>query len=188
MQTMQTIRTDVITSCWEEMRCRESSDQTGISCLKQDWETKCLLLKQRPWDVTSRILSKEPTIEKRPYLDLAETRVRDGISSIKYLPREMNWAPTVCHITFILYLFLRGKVAQTWPTKLQILAMNLVSHPFCRASRLVFLFFFAEYTFGSSSFLYSVALRANKYFIWKEMRLDGLMMMSLLSCISTPKN
>ena len=108
MQTMQTIRTDIITSCWEEMRCRESSDQTGISCLKQDWETKCLLLKQRPWDVTSR---------------------------------EMNWAPTVCHITFILYLFLRGKVAQTWPTKLQILAMNLVSHPFCRASRLVFLFF-----------------------------------------------
>ena len=141
MQTMQTIRTDVITSCWEEMRCRESSDQTGISCLKQDWETKCLLLKQRPWDVTSRSLSKEPTIEKRSYLDLAETRVRDGISSIKYLPREMNWAPTVCHITFILYLFLRGKVAQTWPTKLQILAMNLVSHPFCRASRLVFLFF-----------------------------------------------
>ena len=188
MQTMQTIRTDVITSCWEEMRCRESSDQTGISCLKQDWETKCLLLKQRPWDVTSRSLSKEPTIEKRPYLDLAETRVRDGISSIKYLPREMNWAPTVCHITFILYLFLRGKVAQTWPTKLQILAMNLVSHPFCRASRLVFLFFFSEYTFGSFSFLISLAVHANKYFFLKEMRVDGLMMMSLLSCISTPKN
>ena len=49
-------------------------------------------------------------------------------------------------------------------------------------------FFFAEYTFGSSSFQYSVALRANKYFIWKEMRVDGLMMMWLLSCISTPEN
>ena len=187
MQTMQTIRTDVITSCWEEMRCRESSDQTGISCLKQDWETKCLLLKQRPWDVTSRSLSKEPTIEKRPYLDLAETWVRDGISSIKYLPREMNWAPSVCHITFFFIFSWEAKSrrlgrqsCKSWqwiwsPT----LFVELHGSFFC---------FFAEYSFGSSSFLYSVALRANMYFIWKEMRVDGLMMMSLLSCISTPKN
>ena len=60
--------------------------------------------------------------------------------------------------------------------------------PFLSSFTARFSVFFSEYTFGSFSFLISLAVHANKYFFWKEMRVDGLMMMSLLSCISTPKN